>query len=396
MMRRNQTRVVLLACLGVCLTASVGAQSVWESKTPDYWANILAKSLDEEKNKPCIREQWYAAYALEQYGAAAQNQAPTLLRRLDTDLGQDDYVRSAVARALGTAGATEAIPALILALDSEYLAIRRNAAWALGRFSPDDFGEEKEPAVEALRKLLKKSEHPDLPLELNAATALWRIARNDDTLEWIDRMLAPSNARNVFYGASAIANLANDLDEQSLAKFKTFLCKYVVDPGTEKNSMSRQDAVRMCVFALAALGSVAADDVRETILERYSLEQAQRGDACPSELVPLLALWGEVDSAGDSAGAVFFLASIASNENEAERTRVAAVRGLKFAQGTSADVARKALLDIVSDTDADVQENGRGIFKALDAEAAAALKALNESAHSGSVQIERVESDLGE
>jgi HEAT repeat protein len=96
---------------------------------------------------------------------AKQHEAQRLMKKLAKS--RNDSVRADAAWQLGQMGATDAVPALVAALEDKYRSVRANAAASLW-----NLGEASRPAMPALRKAL---DDPYAGVAGNAAGALVRL-----------------------------------------------------------------------------------------------------------------------------------------------------------------------------------------------------------------------------
>ena len=129
-----------------------------------------------------------AATALGAIGPGAASAVPALTRALKDD---SVSVRVAAAEALfGVAEDVAAIPVLVAALDDPHPGNRWHAALVLGRYGP-----RAKSSAEALRRRL---DDEDALTRINAAGALWRVARGAEAVPALVReMKAESILRYV-------------------------------------------------------------------------------------------------------------------------------------------------------------------------------------------------------
>jgi HEAT repeat protein len=110
------------------------------------------------------------AAAMAMYRISGTSKEATIFLQALVTMGRDAQARARAASDLGEIGAREAVPALIHGLDDSAAAVRREAAYALGRI-----GAEAKDALPALEKLLldQRDDHA----RIACAEALWSIAQ---------------------------------------------------------------------------------------------------------------------------------------------------------------------------------------------------------------------------
>lgn len=208
----------------------------WQKKTVLEWITVLETPVTPRTLEN--RDHWYAAYALGLYAEQAQPAVQALITRMNTLRVRDDYVRSACARALGKIRDPQALPHLIAALNSDYLAIQRNAVWALGQFNLQNLPQEKDKIAEAVTPLLK---HEDPTVCANAAVTLYRHTREKEALKTLANMLASTRSSMMYAGAVGCLELGPD-------------ARPLVKTLINRLSAKDQDVSRACTDALIRIG----------------------------------------------------------------------------------------------------------------------------------------------
>ena len=161
----------------------------------------------DELNSAEFRQQWQAAYALGTLGPQAAPAVPALHTVLDVKSGKNEYARSMAAWALGRIGpaAEPEIPFLIETMRStKLLAVRRSTAEALGNFGPA-----AKPAVSELVKMLRNDDEITC---VNAAAALWKIARHPKAMPSLLQMLRQGNPAQAYAAAVVLGQIEKDAD----------------------------------------------------------------------------------------------------------------------------------------------------------------------------------------
>ncbi|MDO4630353.1 MAG: HEAT repeat domain-containing protein, partial [Planctomycetia bacterium] len=146
------------------------------------------EKAENSENTPTIREQWYAAYALGEYGTEAVSAVPILLKRLELEAGADDDVRACILFSLGKIGDPSAFSAICDAFDSEYPIMRRTAAISVG-FFPELLKKETE-TVTKMASILETRSEMELPLATNCAVTLWVLGETETVYDWVSAALA--------------------------------------------------------------------------------------------------------------------------------------------------------------------------------------------------------------
>ncbi|MDO4549831.1 MAG: HEAT repeat domain-containing protein [Planctomycetia bacterium] len=293
----------------------------WQKKSVTQWEEILKASLSETQARPDLQLQWYAAYALGQYGQDAKSAVNTLISRAQVDMGQDDYVRAATLRSLGQIQDVTAIPVLVAELESPYRAILRNAAWALGNFNAQAMADDR--VIPALEKLLT---HEDPPTRAQAAAALWKIAKNDHALETLLKMIQSRKSYEIYESVHVIQEIAPLLNEKR-ATFAKML--------TARLSSKDSDTSRACVEALCALGTDALTSVKTAL-------ETQKDPMIRMRMISILATV-TADSEWE-----FFL-NILNHPEETNMVKIAALRALKNPPDESRQSVREILVRIIND-----------------------------------------------
>ena len=126
---------------------------------------------------------------------------------LDVNSGKNEYARSMAAWALGRIGpaAEPEIPFLIETMHStKLLAVRRSTAEALGNFGP--------AAKPAVSELLKMLHNDDEITRVNAAVALWKIARHPKAVPALLEMLRHGDSSQAYAAAVALGQMEQDAE----------------------------------------------------------------------------------------------------------------------------------------------------------------------------------------
>lgn len=221
---------VYLATLALGLSWLIGGTSAPAAETPDatraapvttadvrreyageplaYWQDLLARHLNQETDadkEQCRR----AAQALGLFGREASPSIPHLIEALQSPSLE---VREFAVDALGRIGEDPqvVVPAIIAEMDLprdhiNYAALasfRRLAAQAVGRFGPG--------AAAAVPLLERALDNEDLLYRVQAARALWRIARHRRSLPTLRAALKQNQPEPAFEAARALATLDAD------------------------------------------------------------------------------------------------------------------------------------------------------------------------------------------
>ena len=327
----------------------------WQMRTVAQWSAVLEASFSD--SPPSEPDQWFAAYALGQYGAEAKSAVPLLIRRLEQELLEGDYyIRAAAARSLGMIGDGKAVPALAELLETElakspkeqYPAILRNAAWALGAF-----GKKIPPTntkvIAALKNLLKSGHSAnDAPARGAAAVALWKIAKDESALAAIREMLVSPKwspkSMEIYQGALAAAEIGPELGKNA-----SVMAEILAQRLLSKD----QDVSRACAEALCALGKAAASPVKEAYEKQKD----------PAVRARLLAVLAAVDAKAEFPR---FL-KLAGDVREADAVRISAIRGMKTPPAEFRKEAKNVFVSVIND-----KTSSPGVVR----EAAAVLKEM--------------------
>ncbi|MDO4583812.1 MAG: HEAT repeat domain-containing protein [Planctomycetia bacterium] len=329
-----------------CCAAGWAEELVWKTRTVEDWTKVLQQSL-EETRRPAMRDQWYAAYALGQYGASAKSAVPVLCKRLRKDWGEDDYVRAAVALSLGEIGDLRAVRSLVEELDSPYVAIQRNTALALGMLG-ETLKEKSPDGVPKLLTLLESS--PDRTVRANAAVALWKIARHAAVLPFLEQELASAKTLDVYQGASVVIALASLWSEEEKKRWTPLLI-----PPLASRHPQEQDTARICMEALLSLGETAIPELEKSLVDAREKKYRSR----------LVFLLGKMDN---QVARKDFLLSIVQGA-DTEEVRLAALRGLTSGCPERKEAIREAMVVLI---------NNESTSAAMVHEATLVLKSLEE------------------
>lgn len=295
----------------------------WQSQPVSAWVAVLDSAFSDDP-APLTR-QWYAAYALGQYGEKAKPAVPAMLERLKTAFDRDNYVRAAVARSLGMIGSTQAVTVMVSVMEQAIQqgedSIPRNTAWALGEFGPAVAGGEAVPALEALLT------HDDVQTRAAAAVALWQIARHEAALKTLIAMLNTRKANEIYEGAMGISRIGPSLGGKASA---------VIPPLVTWLCSSYADIPQACLEALCAVGEPAIPAVKSALTKTTE----------PAARARLIAVLGTLAAPANSG----FLLELADDSGEAEAVRIAAVRAIPRFPAGQRDAARDVLVRVINDT----------------------------------------------
>lgn len=312
----------MLALTAITVFAEESRDLHWQSQPVSAWAAVLDSAFSDEP-APLTR-QWYAAYALGQYGEKAKSAVPAMITRLETAFDRDNYVRAAVARSLGMIGDLRAVPALMEAVtqaaakDDE--SVLRNAAWALGTFGGSGVSENVVPVLEPLLT------HDDIQTRAAAAAALWHIIRHEAALETLVALLRSSNANEIYEGAMAVAQYGTTFRGQTA----------VITPLVARLRSANPDVPPACQEALCSMGKPVIPAVKAALSKTTE----------PAARARLVAVLGTLDARANTA----MLLELADNAAQAEAVRIAAVRAIRFFPPGELDTARETLVRIINDT----------------------------------------------
>ena len=336
-------------------------QPVWQTKSVEQWADVLEAAIPEDGKKadahsiPSIREQWYAAYALGEYGQEALSAVPVLLKRFAHEAGKDDDVRACILYSLGKMQAEEAFPVLCEALESDYPLIVRTAALALGRFPKPLASSEGEEAVKMMRSILRERSELQIPLAANCAVTLWATGKREAVCEWMVSALTSERkdafTRNfeLYQGISVCLMIAESTETEELRSFFEHWTADRADdripehslPGLLADLAARGEDADVKLLAcetLAKLGSWALPAVREAMGEPESLKTLDGH---------LLSVW--VQLSVDHSETQELLFRIVLDSNAPERVRISAVRGLRFLPDEQKKTAADLLVKLLND-----------------------------------------------
>lgn len=295
------------------------APAVVRGKTVAQWADQLA---DQD-----VAARWYAAYALGEFGPRAAAAVPALRKVLE-NRGEHEYVRGGAARALGCIGpgAESAVPLLIETLASEHhVAVRRNAAWALGRLGPA-----ARSAVPALRKRLDDA---DAAVRVKAAVALWQIDRHGESIPLLGAMARSNRQPEAYEAVLALGEVGPE------AAATAALVEVL---GAGDDDSSRAAARALGCFGPAAMPAIKPllDAPEETVRRRAVEVLGRMGAGAAPALIHAL-------------------------KDPSPLARAAAARALGRL-GPSANEATSALLESLSDQDAQVRATAAWALKQIE------------------------------
>jgi len=353
-------RISLLAVFplffSLCALAADQNQSVWQTKTVDQWAKILLSATEKPKEKtPTIREQWYAAYSLGKYAEEAQSAVPVLLKRLKLDAGEDDDVRACILLTLASIGDEEAVPAILVEVDSDYPIMARTAVLALRKF-PKKLAEATE-VVEKLKKILVSHSELEHALATNCAAALWVVGEKEAVLDWFRKGLALdkefSYARNteIYQVLAAIHLILDDSGVETFGDDASELAEKLVE--IVQKTPDADSALSACEI-LMKLGPDALPALRKA----ENLTKNPR----------LLSVLAATDS--ENAETQNLLLELVPDSSVSVPLRIAAIRGfLHFPEAKRAK-ASEYLVKLLNDSSADsvVANEARLVLKKLGAE----------------------------
>jgi HEAT repeat protein len=208
----HPTFVLSLTLLAGIASARVAAgderTSTYAGKSAAQWQELLAAHLgkDSDADKEQCRR---AAQALGQFGPAARDVVPLLIEALQSPSVE---VRHFAVDALGRIGpeAREAVLPIVEEVDlpkdhvnyAPLAYFRRLAARALGRIGSS--------ATEAVPVLQKALENEDPSYRLQAALALWKIARHPAALAALVAGLREGGAEEAFEAVTALSEIGSD------------------------------------------------------------------------------------------------------------------------------------------------------------------------------------------
>ena len=335
-------------------------QPVWKTKTVGEWAAVLETAVPEPsietdaRSIPTIREQWYAAYALGEYGQEALSAVPVLLKRFAHEAGKDDDVRACILYSLGKMQAEDAFPILLEALESDYPLIARTAALALGRYPERLASPNGKEAVKRMLGLLRESSDLQIPLVANCAVTLWGAGEKTAVCEWLisalnsERKDAFTRNFEIYQGCSVCLQLTERFGKEDVrTSFESWTETGPKEP-LPKNSLpeilaelaksgSDLDVKLIACETLASLGSWVLPAVQK------SMGDPEKTDEIADRLLYVLA---QID--GGSAETAKLLFRIVSEESAPLRVRTAAVRGLVFLSKEKQKTAAELLVKLLN------------------------------------------------
>jgi len=194
-------RLVSLAILLTGPALVLGQQeAAYRGKTVAAWTAQLADAD--------LRARWHATYALGQIGPNAVG-AVEPLGKIVADKYDHEYVRGGAAWALGRIGpgAEPAVPRLIETLESKpqpVASVRRTVPEALGNMGP--------AAKAAVPTLVKLLDDEDRGVRVNAAAALWKIARHERAIPALVAMLRSGTGTLPYKAAVALGELGPEAE----------------------------------------------------------------------------------------------------------------------------------------------------------------------------------------
>ena len=206
-----------------------------------------------------LTRRWQAVYALGQTGPAAAGAVEPLAAIL-ANLAEHEYVRGATAWALGRIGpqAELGVPVLIDTLGSAHISVRRNSPLALAAIGSPE-------AIASVPRLLDLLEDPDREVRVNAAVALWRLARHEHSIPVLQAMLAGPGV-GAYEAAVALGRLDGAPEQQVLGPL---VDAFAHDDATVRRAAARSVG-KLGGVALPALQTAfkhAQDKVRQAAAE---------------------------------------------------------------------------------------------------------------------------------
>jgi HEAT repeat protein len=256
------------------VTAQEAAAPSYAGKSLSEWMKVLEANVEVDADGPkelCRK----ASHALGQMGPAAREAVPLLIKTLKS---RSVEARETAVDALGRIGppAKSAVPPLVGDLsrppddvDYETLAnFRRLAAKALGRIGPD--------AKEAVPVLVRALQHADLVYRVEAALALWKIARHEAALPALASLLQEQGVEGPYQAAMALGEIGPDAKPMSDALVKTLR-----HPEPDVRRAAAKVLVAFGPDMLAAVAQTLAADNDTPEAAEYALGEllAQQRDA---------------------------------------------------------------------------------------------------------------------
>ena len=200
--------VILVALLGLGAASARAQMGMAASQPVSYWQNLLTQHLDKDSDADkeyCRR----AAQALGQMGPEAKDAIPLLVRALQSPSLE---VRAFAVDALGRIASEPqtVVPAILAEVDlpKEHInyaplaPFRRLAARALGRFGPK--------AAAAVPVLEKALQNEDPLYRVQAALALWKIAKHSQAVPALQATLRLNDVEAVFEAVLALGEIGAD------------------------------------------------------------------------------------------------------------------------------------------------------------------------------------------
>lgn len=319
----------------------------WKERTVRQWESVLKAGL--EKNAPSIPEQWYAAYALGEYGAEAVSAVPVMLERLAYDAGKDDDVRACLLFSLGKIGAVAAFPAALEAFESEYPIIERTAALTLGAF-PEKLKSDGASAIEKMERILEERSALQIPLAGNCATTLWGVGERGAVASWLSASLFSERedafTRNfeIYQALSVVQQLASQYGTDGLSDLTLpeglSLPEGLIAIVQNSDDL---DARLNASEALERLGDASVEPLRSFFEEKASQDSVGK---VAGKLLEVLA---RLD-AGNEATQSLILETIGDGKKK-EAFRVSAIRSTQFLPVERRADAIAALVGLLNDTE---------------------------------------------
>jgi len=334
----------------------------WKDRTVNQWEAVLKAGL--EKKAPSIPEQWYAAYALGEYGEAASSVVPVMLERLAYEAGKDDDVRACLLFSLGKIGDESAFPAMVEAFNSEYPIIERTAALTLGVF-PEKLKAEGALVLEKMERILKERSPLQIPMAVNCAVTLWGVGEKEKVEVWLeaalfsDREDAFTRDFEVYQAISAIRQIESryGADGLNACSFENGLSLAESLVGIVQSS-SDLDVRLNASETLGLLGNSSIEPLRKIFENGAGLNGEKKVEP------RLLEVLAQLDAEHKATQELLF--GILKNRGE-DALQVSAVRGMLFLPIERREEAVSALVELLNDAE---------ISGAIVTEARLALKKL--------------------
>ncbi len=319
----------------------------WKERTVEQWAAVLKAGL--EKDAPSIPEQWYAAYALGEYGGEAVPAIPVMLERLAYEAGKDDDVRACLLFSLGKTGNVAAFSAMLEAFDSEYPIIERTAALTLGAF-PEKLKSNGSSALKKMERILEERSPIQIPLAANCAATLWGVGERAKVASWLSASMFSERedafTRNfeIYQAVSTVRQIASRYGKEDLAELTlndgfSLAESLVLVAGNSDDLDARLNAAEV----LTLLGPLSVEPLRKLFEEKASLET---GGSATGKLLEVLV---QLDSENESTQKLIF--ETAGDEKKKEVFRVSAIRGMRFLPEERKADAVAELVGLLNDTE---------------------------------------------